>query len=71
VGGQRAIQAESAGKLQSPGLAWGAWGAPVFLGLALAALGWFGRRGVGFLRRELRSLRDIQRELDATERGAS
>jgi hypothetical protein len=66
-----AIQAEAAGKLQSPGVAWGAWGAPVFLALAFAVLGWFGRRRVGFLRRELRSLRDIQRELDATERGAS
>jgi hypothetical protein len=62
------IQAEAAGKLQSPGLAWGALG---FLVLALVALGWFGRRRVGFLRRELHSLRDIQRELDATERGAS
>jgi hypothetical protein len=62
------IQAEAAGKLQSPGLAWGSLG---FLVLALVALGWFGRRRVGFLRRELRSLRDIQRELDATERGAS
>jgi uncharacterized protein (TIGR03382 family) len=63
-----AIQAEAAGKLQSSGVAWGATG---FLALALVALGWFGRRRVGFLRRELRSLRDIQRELDATERSAS
>jgi hypothetical protein len=30
-----------------------------------------GRWRVRFLRRELSSLRDIQRELDVTERGAS
>ena len=66
--GKLAIQAEAAGKLQSPGVAWGALG---FGALALVALGSFGRRRVGFLRRELRSLRDVQRELDATERGAS
>lgn len=39
--------------------------------LALVALGWFGRRRVRFLRRELRSLRNVQRELDPTEHGAS
>jgi hypothetical protein len=61
-------QAHAAGKLQSPGLAWGAMG---YLVLALLALGVFGRWRVRFLRRELSSLRDIQRELDATERGAS
>lgn len=62
------IQAEAARKLQSPGLAWGAMG---FLVLGLVALAVFGRRRVRFLRRELRSLRDVQRELDTTERGAS
>jgi hypothetical protein len=61
-------QAHAAGKLQSAGLAWGAMG---FLVLSLLALGVFGRFRVRFLRRELRSLRDIQRELDATEGGAS
>lgn len=61
-------QAHAAGKLQSPGLAWGAMG---FLVLSLLALGMFGRLRVRFLRRELSSLRDIQRELDANERGAS
>lgn len=66
--GKLTIQAEAAGTLQSPGLAWGALG---FGALALVALGFFGRRRVGVLRRELRSLRDVQRELDATERVAS
>lgn len=59
-------QAHAAGKLQSPGLAWGAL---CFLALALLALAVLGRRRVRFLRRELSSLRDIQRELDVTERG--
>jgi hypothetical protein len=62
------IQAQAAGKLKAPGLAWGMLG---FFPLALLAFGWFGRRRVGFLRRELRSLRDVQRKLDTTERGAS
>ena len=67
-GGITMSQAHAAGKLQSPGLAWGALS---FLALALVALAFFGHWRVRFLRRELRSLRDIQRELDATERGAS
>ncbi|MEO8183240.1 MAG: hypothetical protein ABI895_30780 [Deltaproteobacteria bacterium] len=61
-----AMQAMAAGK--SPGALWWTLGFDV---LALLALGLFGRRRVGFLRRELRSLRDIQRELGDTERGAS
>ena len=61
-------QAHAAGELQSPERAWGAMG---FLVLSLLALGVFGRRRVRFLRRELSSLREIQRELDATERGVS
>lgn len=67
-GGITMIQAEAAGTLRSPALAWGVMAYGV---LALVALGWFGRRRVRFLRRELSSLREIQRELDATERGAS
>jgi hypothetical protein len=67
-GGITMSQAHAAGKLQSPGLAWGALS---FLALALVALAVLGRWRVRFLRRELSSLRDIQRELDATERGAS
>ncbi|HTV22774.1 MAG TPA: hypothetical protein VMG12_28990 [Polyangiaceae bacterium] len=60
------IRANAAGKLQSPALAWGAL---CFLVLSLVALAVFGRYRVRFLRRELSSLRDIQRELDASERG--
>jgi hypothetical protein len=59
-----AMQAMAAGK--SSGAVWWSLGFDV---LALLALAWFGRRRVGFLRRELRSLRDLQRELEATERG--
>jgi hypothetical protein len=66
--GKLILQTEAAGKLQSPGLAWGTLG---FAVLAIVAFALFGRRRVSFLRRELRSLRDVQRELDATERGAS
>jgi hypothetical protein len=66
-GGITMSQAHAAGKLQSPGLAWGALS---FLALALVALGVLGRWRVRFLRRELSSLRDIQRELDATERAS-
>lgn len=63
-----AIQAEAAGKLQSPGLAWGTMG---FVALGLLALALFGRHRVRYLRSELRSLRDLQRELEATEPGPS
>lgn len=38
-----------------------------FVVVALGALGVFGRRRVGFLRRELRGLLDLQRELDAND----
>jgi hypothetical protein len=61
-----AMQARAAGK--PAGVVWWELGFDV---LALLALGLFGRRRVAFLRRELRSLRDLQRELGETERGAS